>query len=66
MKKYDCFILKKDLNPLIKEGAIGVILIIYSDNDFEVEFVKEDGTNYSYNGSVTFTISKELIELINQ
>ena len=58
MKQYDTFILKEDLNPEIKAGMTGVILEIYSQNDIEVEFVKQDGTNYEYNGQPTFTIKK--------
>jgi hypothetical protein len=64
MKQYDRFILKEDLNPVIKAGMTGVILEIYSEKDIEVEFVKEDGANYKYNESFTFTISKDIIELI--
>ena len=65
MKQYDTFILKEDLNPEIKAGMTGVILEIYSQNDIEVEFVKQDGTNYEYNGQHTFTIKKNIIEIIS-
>ena len=65
MKQYDTFILKEDLNPEIKAGMTGVILEIYSQNDIEVEFVKQDGTNYEYNGQPTFTIKKNIIEIIS-
>jgi hypothetical protein len=64
MKQYDCFILKVDLNPEIKAGMRGVILEIYDNNNFEAEFVKEDGTNYEYEKQSTFTISKNIIEII--
>jgi hypothetical protein len=63
MKQYDSFILKEDLNPEIKAGMIGVILEIFSKDDVEVEFVKQDGTNYEYNGQTTFMIKKIIIEI---
>jgi hypothetical protein len=63
MKQYDTFILKTDLNPEIKAGMTGVILEIWSKDDIEVEFVKDDGTNYEYNGQATFTIKKDIIHL---
>ena len=63
MKQYDIFILKEDLNPEIKAGMEGVILDIYNNDHIEVEFVKEDGTNYEYKGQATFTIKKDIIYL---
>ena len=66
MKQYDCFILKTDINPVIRAGMTGVILHIYDQNNIEVEFVKKDGTNYEYNNQYTFTIPKSNIELIQQ
>ena len=65
MKQYDTFILKEDLNPEIKAGITGVILEICGKDDIEVEFVKQDGTNYEYNGQPTFTIKKNIIEIIS-
>ena len=65
MKEHDCFILIKDLNPVITKGMLGVILMIYNDNDIEVEFVREDGSNYEYNELFTFTITKDIIELVS-
>jgi len=66
VKQYDTFILKKDLNPAIKAGMIGVILEIYSKDDIEVEFVKDDGTNYGYNSEYIFTIKKDIIEIVTK
>ena len=40
----------------------GVILEIWNENDFEVEFVKADGSNYEFEGKFTFTIDKSYIE----
>ncbi|HET6765863.1 MAG TPA: hypothetical protein VFH08_00645 [Chitinophagaceae bacterium] len=65
MKQNDTFILKEDLNPEIKAGMTGVILEIYSKDDIEIEFVKQDGTNYEHNGQPTFTIKKNIIEIIS-
>jgi hypothetical protein len=42
----------------------GVILMKYSEHAFEVEFVKEDGTNYEYNGQSTFTLKADEIHLV--
>ena len=64
MKQYDTFILKEDLNPEIRADMTGVILEIHSQDDVEVEFVRQDGTNYEYNGQSTFTIKKNIIEII--
>ena len=67
IKQYDVFILSKDLNPNITQGMKGVVLETWSDNEFEVEFVKDDGTNYEFDGNGTFTIEKSYIEkLIDQ
>lgn len=64
IKQYDVFILAKDVNPVIKKGMSGVILEIWADNSFEIEFVKEDGTNHEYGGLSTFTIDQSFIEKI--
>lgn len=66
MKKYDCFILKNDLNLNIKVGMKGVVLEIYDNNTIEVEFVKDDGTNIGYNESYTFTLKKDLVQIISK
>lgn len=64
MEEYDVFKLKKDLNKILPKGSVGTILIKYSDNEFEVEFVKSDGTNIEYEGQSTFCISKDYIAVI--
>jgi hypothetical protein len=64
MKEYDIFELKKDLNPMLPKGSTGVILIKYPEDEFEVEFVKKDGTNIEFEGRSTFTISKAFIQVI--
>ena len=63
MKQYDTFILKEDLNPEIKAGMTGVVLEIFTKDEIEAEFLKEDGSNYEYNGQATFTIKKDQINL---
>jgi hypothetical protein len=51
------FELSRDINPDITKGMMGVILkILEPDKSFEVEFPREDGSNY---GDKTFTISVE-------
>jgi hypothetical protein len=57
LEQYQIIELIKDLNPVIKTGMQGVILEIYDDTNYEVEFVKEAGSNYIYQGKGTFTIS---------
>lgn len=49
-KPYDVFILSKNINPGITRGMEGVILEIWDNNSYEVEFVREDGTNYEFEG----------------
>lgn len=63
MNQYDIFILLEDLNPLIKQGAEGVILEIYDLKEIEVEFVREDGSNIEYEGQGTFQINPEIIRV---
>jgi hypothetical protein len=63
-KEYDIVQVTKDINPVIKKGMQGVILMKYSEHAFEVEFVKEDGTNYEYNGQSTFTLKADEIHLV--
>ena len=64
INEHDIFILARDLNPILRKGMEGVILIILSENAFEVEFVKNDGTNYEFEGNCTFTIDKSFISEI--
>jgi hypothetical protein len=48
------FELSRDINPEITKGMMGVILnVLESDKSFEVEFPREDGSNY---GDKTFMI----------
>lgn len=48
------FELSRDINAEITKGMMGVILeILEPDKKFEVEFPREDGSNY---GDKTFTI----------
>ena len=66
LKQYDVFELAKDINPNIKQGMRGVILDIWDVDAYEVEFVKEDGTNYEYEGQSTFTIDGSFIGQISK
>ena len=61
IQQYDVFLLDKDLNPIITKGMQGVILEVWNDNSFEIEFVREDGTNYEYRGEATFTVDRSII-----
>lgn len=61
-QQYQTFELIKDLNPVITKGIRGVILKIYDEDTYEVEFVKDDGTNHEYEGQGTFTIKSDIIK----
>jgi len=61
-QEYQTIELARDINPVLKKGMQGVILIKHNDNAFEVEFVKEDGTNCQYNGQATFTLTSSDIK----
>lgn len=61
MDAYDVVELKEDLNPVIRKGMKGTVLLRHDSNNVEVEFVNDDGTNVEYNGQATFTISIHLL-----
>lgn len=61
IRQFDTFILTKDINPEITKGMTGVILDVWTRDAFEVEFVKEDGSNYLYEGQATFTVDASFI-----
>ena len=61
IKQYDVFELAKDINPNITKGMEGVILEVYDSKTYEVEFVKDDGSNYEFEGQFTFTIDSSFI-----
>lgn len=66
INQLDIFELLIDINPIIKKGMKGVILDIYENGkSFEVEFVQSDGANIEYEGSSTFILNKEDIEVIS-
>ena len=46
----------------VEQGILNVE--VWDVGVFEVEFVKEDATNYEYNGASTFTIKLEDIERV--
>lgn len=62
-KQYDAVVLLEDLNEVIKAGMMGYILEIWDEENVEVEFVKEDGTNYEYEGDFTFAIPIKNLKL---
>ena len=64
MKEFESVILLIDLNEIIKKGMIGAILEVWDDEAVEVEFVKDDGTNYEYEGQTTFAINKKNLEIL--
>ena len=63
MKEFDKIELLESINPVIKKGMHGYILEVYDNgNVFEVEFPKEDATDYEYDGQYTFAISKDKLK----
>ncbi len=62
IEEFDVFELTEDINPIITKGMQGVCLQVYQD-EILVEFVKEDGTNYKYEGQDTFTIKKDIVNV---
>jgi hypothetical protein len=62
-KQYQQIELLKDLNPVIRKGMTGVILEICDENNFEVEFVQEDGSNYEFEGNGTFTVDSSILRV---
>jgi hypothetical protein len=54
--KYQSIELVRDINPVLKAGMPGVILEVWDEGHYEVEFLDEDGFNYEYNGEAIFTL----------
>ena len=46
--QYQSIKLLEDINPVIKVGMQGVILEIWDEDTFELEFLDEVGFNYEY------------------
>lgn len=57
LKEYDTVELLEDLNPSLRKGMKGVILKKYTDENFEVEFLDNDGINVHDNMELTFTVN---------
>lgn len=64
MKQYQIFELLIDINPTIKKGMTGVILEICDNENFEAEFVDDEGSNYIYNGNATFSLNIRYVKLL--
>jgi hypothetical protein len=62
-QQYQTFILSKDLNPMVTAGMTGIIIEVHDEDTFEVEFVKQDGSNYEYEGQFTFTVHSDAFAL---
>jgi hypothetical protein len=58
INQYDIIELKEDINPKIKKGMIGVILEKFTEEDFLIEVLSEDGFNIEYNGDYTYSVKK--------
>jgi hypothetical protein len=61
-QQYQSIKLKRNLNSLTIKGMTGVILEVYDNDNFEVEFVKEDGSNHEFEGQFTFMVTSGDIE----
>jgi len=64
MQQYQVFELIRDINPAITKGMQGVILEVLDTANYIVEFVKDDGTNYEYEGEFTFDVKESDIRAI--
>ena len=64
-QQYQVIELTRDLNPVLKQGMQGVILEIWDEETYEVEFLDAHGFNYKYDGEATFTISAEDIKAVD-
>jgi hypothetical protein len=64
MKQYQMFELIIDLNPVIRKGMKGVILEIWNNENFEAEFLDNEGFNYLYDGNATFTLNIKDVKLL--
>ena len=61
-KQYQVIESIKDIDPIIKKGMKGVILEVWDSENFEVEFLDEEGFNYGYNGKFTFKLTSSDIK----
>ena len=64
IKQFDVVELLEDLNEVIKKGMVGCVLEVWDDNTVEIEFVKNDGSNFEHEGQITFAISKKKLKII--
>ena len=53
--------LSVDLNPVLLKGMQGVILEVLDNNTFIIEFVRDDGSNYSYDDNFIFVVNTQQI-----
>jgi hypothetical protein len=64
-KEYQCFRLRKPLpDNSVPTGTIGVVLIVFSASDYEVEFPDGNGGNLGI--ASTYTITQEYMEVVAQ
>jgi len=64
--QYQSIELIRDINPVLKAGMPGVIIEIWDENHYEVEFLDEGGFNYEYIGEAIFTLKAADIAPIKQ
>jgi len=65
-KQYQTIELTKDLSPILKKGMRGIILEVWDEQTFEVEFLDDEGYNYEYNGEGIFTLTANDIKPVLQ
>ena len=56
-KQYQVIKIIRDLNSSIKEGMQGVILETFNNDHYEVEFLDENGINFSFDNQFTFILA---------
>jgi len=63
-EEHQCVKIIIDLNPVIKSGMTGVILEVFENDDYIVEFLDENGFNYCYEDECIFTINGMSLQAI--
>ena len=64
INEYDIVELTEDLNPNLKKGMRGTILLKYDEENFEMEVVDNEGFNIGFEDHFTFTVNKNQIRKI--
>ncbi len=64
VNEYDVFELTREVNPVLRKGMQGTILMVLDFDNFLVEFVDNDGFNYVFEDEAVFTLNKSDFKII--